>query len=69
MTVAELIKRLADYDPDAEVVTQASYSGPTIFTDVVSIDLDPDTREVRLYGRDQPLYQDMQARGDYLYRL
>jgi len=52
MTVAELIKRLADYDPDAEVVTQASYSGPTIFTDVVSIDLDPDTKEVRLYGRD-----------------
>lgn len=52
MTVQELISKLEELDASAEVVTQASYSGPTIFTDLTGVDVDPDTKEVRLYGRD-----------------
>jgi len=52
MTVSEMIQRLADFDPEAEVTTQATYSGPSIVTDVITIEQDRDTREVRVYGRD-----------------
>ena len=52
MTVNELVEKLRNLDENAEVVTQATYSGPNIFTDVTHVDIDPDTKEVRLYGRD-----------------
>jgi len=50
MTVADLIEQLEALDPEAEVIVQAAYSGN--FTDLLAVEEDAETKEVKLHGRD-----------------
>lgn len=50
MTVRELLEQLETVDPESEVIVQAAYSGN--YTDLLAVEVDRDTQEVKLHGRD-----------------